>query len=150
MQGFSPLERAAWGGFIQAWAQINRVVEDDLQASAGITHVEFEILLRLSWAEQQRLRLQDLAAQSLLTRSGTSRALSRLEKKGLVVRQVAVEDRRGAYAVLTPAGAQCFQKVVEPHIACVRANFIALFSPEELQQLATFWQRLQAPPVSKA
>lgn len=149
MQGFSQLERAAWGGFIQAWAQMNRLVEDDLQASAQITHVEFEILLRLSRAENQRMRIQDLAVQSLLTRSGTSRALARLEKAGLVMRETANEDRRGAYAVLTAAGMQRFQQAAEPHIALVRANFINLFSAAELQQMAKFWERLNALPKSE-
>lgn len=149
MQAFTELERRAWSGFINAWATINRIIEEDLQARAQITHVEFEIILRLQWANGQRMRLQELAKQSLLTRSGTSRALARLEKAGLVVREVAAEDRRGAYAVLTQAGVECFQKVAEPHMACVKANFTDHFSEEELRQMISFWQRLQALPVVK-
>ncbi|MFN8440093.1 MAG: MarR family transcriptional regulator [Caldilineaceae bacterium] len=142
MKEFTELERDAWSGFISAWATMNRIVEEDLQVNAQITHVEFEIILRLHWAKEHRMRIQDLAKQSLLTRSGTSRALARLEKAGLVVREVADEDRRGAYAVLTKAGEQCFQKVAEPHMACVKANFTDRFSEEELKQMITFWQRL--------
>ncbi len=149
MKEFSPVERDAWVGFINSWAYINRIVEEDLQATAQITHVEFEILLRLSWAEPRRMRLQDLAAQSLLTRSGTSRALTRLEKAGLVTREVASEDRRGAYAVLTKAGAKRFQMAAEPHIAFVKANFTNLFSEAELKQMATFWKRLGTLPTPK-
>jgi DNA-binding MarR family transcriptional regulator len=149
MKEFSRLERNAWAGFINSWAYINRIAEEDLQATAQITHVEFEILLRLSWAEHQRMRIQDLAAQSLLTRSGTSRALARLEKAGLVIREVASEDRRGAYAVLTKVGAKRFRIAAESHIAFVKANFTDLFSEAELKQMATFWERLGSLPTPR-
>ena len=111
---FSQLEREAWGGFLSAYAFIYRIVEEDLQSHSQVTHVEFEILLRLSWAENQRMRIQDLAAQSLLTRSGVSRAISRLEEAGLVAREEASEDRRGSYAMLTKEGAKRFQNAIQP------------------------------------
>ena len=140
---FSQLEREAWGGFLSAYAFIYRIVEEDLQSHSQITHVEFEILLRLSWIENQRMRIQDLAAQSLLTRSGVSRAISRLEEAGLVAREEASEDRRGAYAVLTKEGAKRFQNAIQPHVAFVKENFLNLFSEQELKQMAKFWKRLQ-------
>ena len=140
---FSQLEREAWGGFLSAYAFIYRIVEEDLQSHSQITHVEFEILLRLSWAENQRMRIQDLAAQSLLTRSGVSRAISRLEEAGLVAREEATEDRRGAYTVLTKEGAKRFQNAMQPHVAFVKENFLNLFSEPELKQMAKFWKRLQ-------
>ena len=140
---FSQLEREAWGGFLSTYALIYRIVEEDLQSHSQITHVEFEILLRLSWAENQRMRIQDLAAQSLLTRSGVSRALSRLEEVGLVAREEASEDRRGSYAMLTKEGAKRFQNAIQPHVAFVKENFLNLFSEQELKQMAKFWKRLQ-------
>lgn len=100
--------------------------------------------MHLGWAGQQRMRIQDLAAQNLLTRSGMSRALARLEKAGLLMRETASEDRRGAYAVLTVAGLERFQKATEPHIAFVKTHFINVFSEAELAQLAKFWARLNA------
>jgi DNA-binding MarR family transcriptional regulator len=141
--GFSELEREAWGGFLSTYAYLNRIVEEDLQSHSQVTHVELEILLRLSRAENQRMRIQDLAVQSLLTRSGVSRAVSRLETAGLVTREEAAEDRRGAYAILTKEGAQRFQNAVEPHIAFVKEHFLNLFSEQELKQMAKFWKRLQ-------
>ena len=140
---FSQLEREAWGGFLSAYALIYRIVEEDLQSHSQITHVEFEILLRLSWMENQRMRIQDLAAQSLLTRSGVSRAISRLEEVGLVAREEASEDRRGSYAMLTKEGAKRFQNAIQPHVAFVKENFLNLFSEQELKQMAKFWKRLQ-------
>lgn len=59
------------------------------------------------------MRIQDLTAQSILTQSGMSRAVERLEKAGLVTRESASEDRRGAYAVLTMAGLERFNAAIQ-------------------------------------
>jgi len=109
-------------------------------------HAEFEVLLRLWLAPEGRARLQDLAARSLLSRSGTSRAVERLERAGHVSRQDAEEDGRGAYAVLTEGGRDHFAAAAREHVALVRREFLSRFSAEELQQMAGFWQRLEAPP----
>lgn len=140
---FNEREQNAWGGFLSAYARMNRIIEEDLQAHSHITHVEFEVLLRLSWSEHRRMRIQDLAAQSILTRSGVSRVVERLEKAGLVTREEAPEDRRGAYAVLTEAGAQRFQIAAQKHVACVQKHFISKFSAEELKVMGEFWKRLE-------
>jgi DNA-binding MarR family transcriptional regulator len=141
--GFSDLEREAWGGFLRAYARINRLVEEDLQSHSRLTHVEFEVLLRLNWEESHRLRIQDIAAQSILTRSGVSRMVERLEKAGLVTREEASEDRRGAYAVLTEAGAERFRKAAQAHMEFVRRNFLSLFNDEELKQMSVFGKRVE-------
>ncbi len=140
---FTELDRAAWGGFLETYAHMNRLVEEDLQEHAQITHAEFEVLLRLFFEEPQRLRIQELAAHSILTLSGVSRLVERLEKAGLVTRETASEDRRGAYAVLTSAGAERFQAAAEAHMTFVKKHFLSRFSPQELEQMAGFWKRIK-------
>ncbi len=144
--GFSKVEQDAWGGFLGTYAKINRLVEEDLQSHSRLTHVEFEVLLRLSWNESHRMRIQDLAAESILTRSGVSRVVERLEKAGLVTREEAAEDRRGAYAVLTEAGVERFKTASQAHIEFVRKVFLGLYSNEELKQMGEFWRRLEENP----
>ena len=139
---FSQLEQSAWSGFLSTYSRLNRLIEADLQESANISHVEFEILLRLSWQPNQRLRIQDLTAQSILSQSGTSRLIERLEKAGLVRRESASEDHRGAYAVLTTAGAERLQLAMERHIGYVQAHFLKHFNETELEQMAGFWTRM--------
>ena len=141
---FNECEQNAWGGFLSVYAKMNRIIEEDLQAHSHITHVEFEVLLRLSWNESHRMRIQDLAAQSILTRSGVSRVVERLERAGLVTREEAPEDRRGAYAVLTEAGAERFRIASQKHGECVRRNFLSNFSEDELKTMGEFWKRLEA------
>ncbi len=58
---FNDFEQNAWGGLLGTYARMNRIIEEDLQAHSHITHVEFEVLLRLSWNESHRMRIQDLA-----------------------------------------------------------------------------------------
>ncbi len=140
---FTPLEQAAWGALIGVHGRIFREIDAELRAAHRITHAEFEVLLRLSWVDGNRLRIQDLAAQSMLTRSGISRVVERLERAGLVVREGAREDRRGAYAVLTDAGRTLLKAALAMHVAFVRRNFLSLFSKVELHQMAEFWQRVQ-------
>jgi DNA-binding MarR family transcriptional regulator len=140
---FTTLEQAAWGGLLGMYGRMMRQIESDLQTHSRISHVEFEVLLRLSWDESHRLRIQDLAARSVLTRSGMSRAVERLEKGGLVTREGAAEDRRGAYAVLTEAGSARLRSALQAHVALVRSHFLSNFSEAELVQMAEFWQRVE-------
>lgn len=141
---FTPLEQRAWGGLLGMHGRLMREIDADLQARFRLSHAEFEVLLRLSWAPDHRLRIQDLAARSLLTRSGISRLVDRLTQVGLVRREEASEDRRGAYAVLTPTGLARFPAILSAHVAFVRRHFLGLFSEQELEQMAAFWRRVEA------
>lgn len=143
---FNECEQFAWGGFLGTYAKMNRIIEEDLQAHSQLTHVEFEVLLRLSWNETHRMRIQDLASESILTRSGVSRVVERLEKAGLVTREEAPEDRRGAYAVLTKEGVERFRIASEKHSECVRKTFLNKFSEDELKVMADFWHRIEESP----
>ena len=141
---FTELEGAAWGGLLGAHGRLMRLIERDLADRCDISHPEFEILLRLSWAEDHRARIQDLAAASVLTRSGTSRAVARLERLGLVRRETAQEDRRGNYAILELAGAGLLEQALDGHVPLVRAAFLALFTSKELEAMAEHWRRVEA------
>lgn len=146
---FTEAEMGAWGGFLAFYGHMMQIIEADLEENARITHVEYEVLLRLSWADGHRMRIQDLAAQSILTRSGISRVVERMEKAGLVNREIASEDRRGAYAILTDAGLERLHKAGETHIAVVRQHFLNYFNEAELAQMAEFWQRLEAQRINQ-
>jgi DNA-binding MarR family transcriptional regulator len=139
---FTPLERAAWGGFIATQSRLFQRIEDDLRRRFGITHAEFEVLLRLSFARDGRARIQDLAAKSLLSRSGTSRAVERLARAGHVAREGAEEDGRGAYAVLTDEGRAHFFAAAKDHVALVRKEFLSHLTGEEMRSLAAIWRRI--------
>lgn len=141
---FNELERAAWGGFIATQSRVFQRIEDDLRKRFHVTHAEFEVLLRLARSSDGRARIQDLAAKSLLSRSGTSRAVERLERAGLVEREGAEEDGRGAYAILTRRGREHFMRAAKEHCALVRREFLGHFTEDELRTMAAFWRRIEA------
>ncbi len=149
LEDFTPLEGDAWGGLLGVHGRMMRLIERDLAERCRISHVEFEVLLRLSWAGNHRMRIQDLAADSVLTRSGISRVVERLERVGLVTRESAPEDRRGAYAILTDAGLAMLRTARSGHVALVRERFLSRFGPDELEQMAAWWRRVEpAIPTS--
>ena len=139
---FNNTEAGAWGGFLSTHARISKQLEENLRRTAGLSHAEYEVLLRLSVEDDGRLRIQALAAQSILSHSGTSRLIDRLEGAGLVERAGAEEDKRGAYAVLTKKGRKHFEEVARQHTDLVRRLFLNRFSPEELETIGSFWARL--------
>lgn len=147
---FTQLEQASWGGLLGMHGRMMRQIDSDLQLNHQLSHVEFEALLRLSWADGGRLRIQDLAATSVLTRSGVSRVVERLERLKLVKRENAPEDRRGAYAVLTTTGRKRLQAALRSHVMFVRRQFISLFGENELTLMAEFWVRVEERMASSA
>src|SRR5262245_13867432 len=101
---FTAVERDAWTGLLRTHSIMVRRMEEMFRARHQLAYGEFEVLLRLARAPNGRMRISDLAAASLLTSSGMSRLVDRLQRAGLVIREPAPEDARGANATLTPAG----------------------------------------------
>ncbi len=103
------------------------------------------------------MRMCDVAESVLLSRSGLTRLIDRLEREHLVERVSCPDDARGAYAQLTDAGHARFREAQGTHLAGVRAHFLehfgpAHFGPEELEVLGDAWERVAGPqpPASAA
>ncbi|MEU4834060.1 MarR family transcriptional regulator [Streptosporangium sp. NPDC023615] len=103
-----------------------------LFATAGLSVIDFETLIRLARSPRQRLRMSDLAAQTSLSTSGVTRVVDRLEREGLVARQACTTDRRTSYAVLTEAGTERLGGILPQHLADIETWFTGLLSPEQL------------------
>ena len=141
---------AAWSKLLSVHAVMMRRLEEMLQSKYRLSHGEFEVLLRLSWAADQRMRIRELADASVITRSGMSRLVDRLENAGLVQREQAIEDARGAYAILTSAGSERLSFAEESNIAFVRESFLGLYTEAELARMVEFWDRFLDGPPSPA
>src|SRR6185436_3450103 len=96
----------------------------------------------LAERENPKMRMCDLASTVLLSRSGLTRLVDRLERDGLIVRQSCADDARGQYAVLTDAGRERLEAARVTHRAGIRALFLDHFSPEELELLGDAWERV--------
>ncbi|RLP11042.1 MarR family winged helix-turn-helix transcriptional regulator [Propionibacterium australiense] len=94
---------------------------------------EYEILVRLSESEAHALRMSALAENTYQSRSRLTHTVSRMEKRGLVTRKRAPEDRRGIIAELTEDGMALLQSAAPVHVESVRQVFIDRTDPEDLR-----------------
>ncbi|MFF3497332.1 MarR family winged helix-turn-helix transcriptional regulator [Streptomyces sp. NPDC002795] len=127
-------EQCAWRTHLEVNRLLNYQLEKDLQPF-GLTMNDYEILVNLSEAEDLRMRMSDLAAATLQSKSRLSHQITRMENAGLVRRENCESDRRGLYTVLTDHGMETMRKVAPHHVASVRRNFVDLVSAQELGSL---------------
>src|ERR1700759_3848401 len=100
----SAQELGAWRGLLRVHAHLVKALDSELEQAHGLPCTSYEVLLYLDDAEDHRMRMCDLASCVLLSRSGLTRLIDRLEREGLVARHSCEQDARGAYARLTEAG----------------------------------------------
>lgn len=115
----------AFGMLLEAHAALTGAVNRELEASAGMPITWFELLIRLSRSPGQRLRMSELAGQVGLSHSGLTRLVDRVIDAGLVRREACPEDRRGAFAVLAPAGGDALEAALEDHLASIDRHLVA-------------------------
>lgn len=135
-----------WRGFLRAHATVVRELERELLTGAGLPLAWYDVLLQLAEAPGRRLRMAELADRVLLSRSGLTRLIDRLQAEGLVRREPSPDDARGTYTVLTPAGFERLRAAAPVHLAGIRDHWLAHFSDDELRVLGGWLGRL-APPV---
>ncbi|MQS99743.1 MarR family winged helix-turn-helix transcriptional regulator [Streptomyces jumonjinensis] len=127
-------EQCTWRTHLDVSRLLMHQLEKDLQPF-GLTNNDYEILVNLSESAERRLRMSDLAAATLQSKSRLSHQITRMESAGLVRRENCESDRRGLYAVLTEHGMETMRKVAPHHVASVRKHFIDLMTPEALAEL---------------
>ncbi len=131
------------GLLFESAAGLRRVFERRLESERALSNQSFDVLIRLARTPGSELRMSELAAQTSLTPSGLTRAVDRLQQQGLVDRRICPEDRRGAFAVLTPAGRELMDRAIPDHIAHVNEVLSNLFTPDEEEALASLLRRLR-------
>lgn len=125
----------AWRSFLRAHARIVRVLESELVADHPLSLGGYDVLVQLAEAPERRLRMAELADAVLLSRSGVTRLVDRLEVAGMVTRERFTGDGRGVVAVLTIKGVDTLREAARTHLAGVVRHFIDHFDEKEL---ATF------------
>jgi DNA-binding MarR family transcriptional regulator len=133
-------EQRAWRNYIEATMLVLNALDHQLQQDSGMPHGYYEILVRLSEAEDHTLRMSELAAASRSSRSRLSHAVSRLEERGWVERRDCETDRRGQLAQLTEQGMQALVDAAPGHVAEVRRRLTDRLTAEQIMQLADIGQ----------
>lgn len=140
----SPDSLAAWRSFLEAHARVTDELSRELREAEGMPLSWYDVLIQLSEAEDHRLRMQALADAVLLSKSGISRLVDRMERAGLVRRVVCETDRRGTMAELTDEGWQRLRATAPTHLDGVRRRFADLLAPDEVEVLTRAMQRIAA------
>jgi DNA-binding MarR family transcriptional regulator len=135
-------ELGAWRGLLRVHAALVRELDAELDEAHDLPLSSYDVLIYLQAAPDRRLRMAELADSVLLSRSGVTRLVDRLEREGLIVRDNCASDGRGLYAVLTDEGEAMLAKARPTHLAGVRERFLRHFSEDELEQLAEYWERV--------
>ena len=127
-------ELGTWDSFLRAHATLMRRLEVDLAHVTGLALADFDVLAQLARAGGE-LRMTDLAARALISRSGMTRRVARLVEEGLVRRANAGEDARGVVVALTDAGVARLTEAAPVHLRGVSELFVAHLDDQELAVL---------------
>jgi DNA-binding MarR family transcriptional regulator len=138
----TPAELAAWRGLLRVHAALTRELDAELARTHDLPLSSYEVLIHLRSEPDRRCRMSDLAERALLSRSGMTRLVDRLEREGLLVRDSCSDDGRGLFAVLTDAGEEVLARARPTHLAGVRERFLRHFEPAELEAIAAAWERV--------
>jgi DNA-binding MarR family transcriptional regulator len=133
---------AAWRAFLRAHASITRALEAELVAEQELSLASYDVLVQLAEAPERRLRMTELADAVLLSRSGVTRLVDRLEKGGLVARCPVESDGRGVAARLTDAGYNRLRTASRTHLLGIAHHFAGRLDESDLRMLERISRRL--------
>src|SRR4051812_38240070 len=140
----TPLELGAWREFLHVHAVLTRELDEELRRSHGLPLSSYHVLVNLESAPDRQMRMSELADAVLLSRSGLTRLVERLEREGLLSRADCPDDARGSLAVLTDTGMDRLAQARKTHLRGVRERFLDHFSDDELERLGEHWSRILA------
>jgi DNA-binding MarR family transcriptional regulator len=142
---FTELELDAWRGFLRTYSTLVRDLDDELTRRHGLPVSSYDVLVQLDEAPDGQLRMSALADAVLLSRSGLSRLVTRLEGQGLIERLECANDARGSFAAITDEGRVRLDEARVTHRAGVRERFFSRLGERDLRNLAKVWDRLLEP-----
>ncbi|SFM95131.1 transcriptional regulator, MarR family [Pseudonocardia ammonioxydans] len=132
----------SWRSFLRAHAGITKVLESELEVEQDLSLAAYDVLVQLSEAPERRLRMTELAEAVLLSRSGVTRLVDRMEKVGLVARAKVAADGRGVTARLTDAGYERLRIAATTHLRGVRQHFADRLDADDLTDLERITRKL--------
>ncbi len=137
-----PKELRLWRSFLSSHSFLINKLDYELRSEHGITLGEYEVLVHLSEAKDQTLRMASLAELAWVSKSGLTRRVDTLVKRGFVMRKVCPQDKRGSFAVLTPLGVIRLKQVAPTHVRGVRKYFLDRLGAIDLDDLEKYLSRL--------
>ena len=135
---------AAWGGFLRTHKAIMSVMGQELEQQHGLALSSYDVLRHIALADGERLRMNELANRVMITRSGLTGVVARLEAAGLVERQPADRDGRGWFACITAKGWKALRRANQTITGSIYRQFLDRLSDDDLADLRRIWHKLLA------
>jgi DNA-binding MarR family transcriptional regulator len=135
-------EQKAWRAWLYSAQLLLDRLDRELTHETGISHAYYEILVALSETPGRKLRMSELADRCLSSRSRLSHAVSRLEERGWVGREMCPDDGRGQLAVLTDNGFAALEAAAPIHVESVRTHLFDQLSPEQVRAMRDLGETL--------
>ncbi len=135
-------EWESWGALLLLHRLVVQDLDVGLRRAHGISITEFDVLITLFNAPDRRLGMSDLGERVLLSPAGTTHLVTRLERNGLVRREVDASDRRRWFTVLTDAGDRALRSARLTHNEVLRDTLFAATTPTDRRLLRRIWGRL--------
>ncbi len=137
------LQRRAWRPYIEASLLLETRLDEDLRTAAGLSLMDYHVLLVLSESPEHRSRMGELAARMVFSPSRLTYQVKAMERRGWVLRQPSPDDKRVNYAVLTATGLEALRAADRHHVETVQRLFTDDLDEHELHVLARVFTRLQ-------
>jgi DNA-binding MarR family transcriptional regulator len=141
-------ELASWRGMLEAHAEVTRRLDSQMRSEHGLSLSAYEVLKLLDDAPAHRIRMSELARGVLLSRSGCTRLVDRLVRRGYVSRSADTHDGRGLFAELTATGLERVAAARATHHDGIRRFFLDRLTPTDQIALADIWSRLRSSGAS--
>lgn len=138
----SAREDRAWRAFKHAGYQLDVRLNRHLLEDSQITQADYEVLAVLSADGSDRMPARELCASLTWEKSRLSHQIRGMEQRGLIAREPNPDDARSVMICLLPAGRRVIEDAAPPHVGRVRSHLIDLFTPAELDTLATLNERI--------
>ncbi|XVX21018.1 MarR family winged helix-turn-helix transcriptional regulator [Actinomycetota bacterium] len=136
-------QQSAWRSYLRGSRLLEVALERDLIDSHGVQLSEYEILSMLSEAPGRRMRMSALADLVVQSRSRITHTAKRLEKRGWVMREACLDDRRGVELVLTDPGMAALREMAVVHVEGVRRHLIEILTPAQFTALGDAMRAIQ-------
>ena len=136
-------QRSAWAGFLRVHATVTAALDHELRQQHRLSLSEYDVLVQLSSTAEGALRMSDLADAVMLSRSGLTRLVERLERTGLLTRRQAAHDARATLASITDRGLARLAEATPTHLDGVRRLFLDPLGAPGARHLALAWSAIR-------
>jgi len=135
-------EQVRWRAYLNASVRLMNALGRQLEQDSDLSLSEYEVLVQLSESPGRMMRMSQLAAEVVNSRSRLTHTVRRMEERGLVERRSCADDGRGVNCVLTPAGFARLEEAAPGHVAAVREHLVDRLDDEQFRTLGELMDKV--------